>query len=105
MGEQRKDRLGMVAEEFVEGAAARMRTEAESAIHCLQCGSALGVRQHLRSLRALAERRARIERNLLHRSSQAARLRRATDAALLALDGGSPARLAHALERVEALAQ
>ena len=101
----RQDRLGVVAAHFVRGAAAQMRLEVESAIHCFGCGSSLGVRHHLTSLRRLAERRARIERNLLHTSSAAARLRRAADAALLALEGGSPARVARALRRVEALTQ
>jgi hypothetical protein len=62
---------------FVRDAAGRMRVDAQSAIECLQCGSGLGVRHHLTSLRRLAERRARIERTILHRSSQAARLVRA----------------------------
>jgi len=74
-------------------------------VACLQHGSALGVRHHLTSVRAIAERRARIERHLLHTSSTAARLRRAADAALLALDSGSPARLTRALTRVEELAR
>ncbi|HXU72293.1 MAG TPA: hypothetical protein VN947_23375 [Polyangia bacterium] len=99
------DRLTMAATRFVRDAGDRARGEAVSARLCLQCGSALGVRRHLTSLRALAERRARIERHLLHTSSSAARLRRAADAALRALDAGSPARLTRALARVEELAQ
>ena len=99
------DRLDRVAAHFVANASVQMRAEAESAIRCLRCGSALGVRQHLSTLRRLAERSARIERHILHASPSAARLRRAADAALQALDAGSPARVVHALERVEALAQ
>ena len=99
------DRLDYVATQFVRFAGEQMRTEAESAIHCFQCGSALGTRHHLIALRRLAERSARIQRHLLHRSSTAARVKRAADAALGALDAGSPARVVHALERVEELAQ
>jgi hypothetical protein len=97
--------LGMVATRFVEDARQRMRMNAASAVECFQCDSALGVRQHLTALRDLAERRARIERNLLYRSPSCARLRRATDEALEVLDSGSHAQLAHSLERVEALAR
>jgi hypothetical protein len=99
-----EDRVGRVATHFVEGAAERMRDDAESAVECLECGSALGIRRHLLSLRDRAERCARIERNILHRSSHAARLRRAADDALHALDSGSPAKLARALARVRSLA-
>ncbi|MGZ3428225.1 MAG: hypothetical protein ACXVCV_16340 [Polyangia bacterium] len=102
---ENNDRLGVVASNFIRDASERMRSEAASAIQCLRCGSALGVRHHLSSLRRLAERRARIERHLLHQSSSAARVKRAADAALGALDGGSPARLARALDRVEALTE
>jgi hypothetical protein len=100
-----RDRLSVVAQHFVHNASARMRIEAESAIRCLECGSALGVRHHLGSLRRLAQRSARIERCLLHTSSSAARLKRAADAALHALDGGNPARLTRALARIETLVQ
>jgi hypothetical protein len=105
MGRLNNDRVGIVAADFIRDAAERMRSDAESAIQCLRCGSALGIRHHLTSLRRLAERRARIERHILHQSSSAARLKRAADAALGALDSGSPARLARALDRVEALAR
>jgi hypothetical protein len=98
------DRMGTSAEHFVQDAAARMRADADAAVECLQCSSTLGVRQHLESLRRRAERCARIERNILHRSSHAARLRRAADDALRALEGGSPARLARALAHVRTLA-
>ena len=99
------DRLGRVATRFVRDAAEQVRADAESAIQCFRCGSAAGVRHHLNSLRRLAERRARIERHLLHSSSSAARLKRAADVALSALDCASPARLARALDRVQALAR
>lgn len=98
------DRFDGAATEFIRVAADRMRAEAASARDCLRHGSTLGVRHHLTSLRALSERRARIERHILHTSSCAARLRRAADAALAALDSGSPARLTRALARVEELA-
>ena len=99
------DRVAVAATRFVRDAGQRARAEAASALQCLRYGSTLGVRHHLTSLRALAERRARIERHLLHTSSSAARLRRAADAALRALEVGSPARLTRALARVEELAQ
>jgi hypothetical protein len=99
------DRLDVAATQFVRAAGLQMRQEAESAIHCFQCGSTLGARHHLTTLKRLAERSARIERYLLHSSSAAAQLKRAADTALHALDAGSPARVVHALERVEALAQ
>lgn len=101
----RRDRLGIVATRFVEDARQRMRVNAASAVKCFECDSTLGVRQHLTALRVLAERRARVERSLLYRSPSCTRLRRATDEALEVLDGGSHSQLAHALERVEALAQ
>jgi hypothetical protein len=99
------DRLDRVATEFVRSAGEQIRAEAECAVHCFRCGSALGTRHHLSTLRRLAERSARIERHLLHTSASSARIKRAADAALHALDAGSPARVVHALERVEALAQ
>lgn len=99
-----QDRLGSVASRFVQDAAVRMRADADAAVECLECSSTLGVRRHLQSLRLRAERCARIERHILHRSSGAARLRRAADDALHALDGGSPARIARALARVRTLA-
>jgi hypothetical protein len=98
------DRLDQVATQFVRTAGVQMREEAEAAIHCYDCGSTLGTRHHLTTLRQLAERSARIERYLLHSSSSAAQLKRAADAALSALDVGSPARVVRALARVEALA-
>jgi ribosomal protein S12 methylthiotransferase accessory factor YcaO len=99
------DRLGIAAASFVRRAAEGARLEAAEALLCLSCGSTHGVRRHLTSLREFADRRARIERHLLRRSSRAARLRRAADAALRALDSGSPAKLTRALDRVETLAQ
>ena len=98
------DRLDVAATQFVRAAGVQMRHEAESAIHCFERGSTLGVRHHLAALRRLAERSARIERHLLHSSSSSAQPRRAADAALQALDAGSPAGVVRALERVEALA-
>ena len=100
-----QDRLDRVATEFVRSAGEQIRVEAESAIHCFRCGSALGTRHHLSTLRRLAERSARIERHVLHTSCSSARIKRAADAALHALDAHSPARVVQALERVEALAQ
>ena len=105
MHPRRDDRIGIAAARYVRQAADRARSEAASAVECLQCGSALGVRHHLKALRDVAERRARIERHLLHQSSRSAQLRRAADAALLALDSGSPARLTRALTRIEELAR
>jgi hypothetical protein len=104
MSVSNQDRLGRVAAYFIHDAAEHMRADAEAALDCMACSSTLGVRRHLQSLRSRAERCARIERHILHRSSRAARLRRAADAALQALDGGSPARLARALARVRTLA-
>jgi hypothetical protein len=95
----------MVARSFLRAAGEQTRVEVGQATECLRYGSLLGLRHHLRSVRSLAERRARIERHLLHESSRAARLRRAADAALSALDSGSPARITRALARVEELAQ
>ena len=104
MRRRRNDPVGMVAVRFVLGAATKMHAKAESAIECSRLGSALGVRQNLTSLRRLAVRSERIERRMLSTSSSTARLQRATDAALEALDGASPARRAHALERIATLA-
>ena len=105
MRTRRHDRLDAAATSFVRAAATRTRADARAAAECLRCGSLLGARDHLRSLRALAERRARIEHHLLHTSSRATRLRRAADAALDALDSGSTAQVTRALARVEELAR
>jgi len=104
MSASNDDRLGRAARHFVRDAAERMRVDAEAALECMACSSTLGVRRHLQSLRSRAERCARIERHILHRSSRAARLRRAADDALRTLDGRSPARLARALAHVRRLA-
>ena len=100
---EKDDRLAVAARSFVRHAEERARSEAAFAVECLRCGSEHGVRRHLTSLRQLAERQARIQRYILHRSARAAELRRAADAALLALDGKSPKRIVRALARVEAL--
>jgi hypothetical protein len=83
----------------------RMHEEARAALRCFERGSALGVRHHLVLLRRRADRRAQLERRLWHASTTAAELRRATDAALHALDHHSPASIVRALERVELLAR
>ena len=98
------DRLHLAATRFIADASERVRADALAAIQCLECGSSLGVRQHLTAVRRWAGRRALIERKILHTSSRAAQLERAAGAALAALDAGSPARLTRALARVEALA-
>jgi len=98
------DRLDKAAAYFIQNAADHLRADAQAALECMACRSTLGVRRHLQAIRDRAERCARVERHILHRSSRSARLRRAADDALHALDGSSPARLARALARVRSLA-